>query len=117
MSCGVLNELQVLQNDILRICTRNRLADKISMRELHKKCKILSLKQQLLGLMSTLSKDPSYLYVPVRNTRRADKIVFIVPTRIRPFYESSPYYIGCNMWDKLDKETQSKENMLYLKRK
>ena len=51
------NDFQKLQNDIhvLRICTMSRLADRVSISELHAKCKIISLEQrmrkQLLWLM------------------------------------------------------------------
>ena len=64
LSKGDLEELQVLQNDILRVCNNTQISDKVSIEELHKKCKMLSLKQrmekQLLGLMYMLSRDISY---------------------------------------------------------
>ena len=67
---------------------KTKLSDKVTLVELHKKCKILSLRQrmekQLLGLMYNLSKDKSYHHVPGRNTRRADRITFKVPAKIRP---------------------------------
>ena len=59
------NDFQKLQNDILRICAMSRLADRISLKKLHEKCKINSLEQrmrkQLLWLMYLLSKDQSFL--------------------------------------------------------
>ena len=33
--------LQKLQNDVLRICTRNKMSDRVSIHELHAKCKII----------------------------------------------------------------------------
>ena len=49
------HELQVMQNDILRICNKSKLSDKISFEHLHIKSKLLSLEQrrerQLLMLM------------------------------------------------------------------
>ena len=52
------------------------------------------MEKQLLGLMYMLSRDMSYHHVPNRNTRRADKTTFKVPSKIRPIYERSPYYRG-----------------------
>ena len=73
------NDLQKLQNDILRICNMSKLADRVSIPVLHKKCKIISLEQrmrkQLLWLMYILAKDPLYLRVSNRVTRSAGKIV------------------------------------------
>ena len=96
-----LDELQVLQNDILRICKRTQLADRVSIPELHSRCNIISIKQrmqkQVLWLMYLLSKEPSYLHVPARHTRTTDKVQFKVPTKIFPIYEHSPYYIGTKL--------------------
>ena len=104
------NDLQVLQNDILRICTRNRFSDRISIEKLHGKCKLLSLEQrrrkQLLGLMFILSKDKDFLHIPGRLTRNANKVVFKVPTKISPTYERSPYYVGTLLWNELPLATQ-----------
>ena len=109
-----------MQNDILRICNKTKLSDKVTLVELHKKCKILSLRQrmekQLLGLMYNLSKDKSYHHVPGRNTRRADRITFKVPAKIRPIYEHSPYYIGSKMWDTLEKTVQTKDDIYAFKK-
>ena len=104
------SDVQILQNDILRICNRSRISDRVSIEALHAKCKMVSLEQrrrkQLLGLMYLLSKDASFLHVPGRITRSADKIVFKVPTKIRPVYERSPYYIGSLLWNELPQATQ-----------
>ena len=119
-SQGDLDDLQVLQNDILRICTKTKLSDRISIEELHIKCKIISLRQrmekQLLWLMYVLSKDEKYCRIATRETRSADKIVFKVPTKILPVYDKSPYYIGTKLWNKLSKEIQKKENVHVFKR-
>ena len=76
------NDLQKLQNDVLRICTRNKMSDRVSIPELHAKCKIISLEQrmrkQLLGLMYLLSRDKAYLKTANRVTRSADNICFKV---------------------------------------
>ena len=75
------NDLQKLQNDVLMICTRTKLSDRVSIPELHAKCKIISLEQrmrkQLLWLMYLLSRDKSYLKVTKRVIRSADKIYLL----------------------------------------
>ena len=112
--------MQVIQNDILRICNRSKLSDKVSIPELHKKCKIISLKQrmqkQLLWLMYVSSRDVCFLKVPARVTRNADKVVFKVPARIIPVYESSPFYLGTKLWNNLSEETQKKDNVHLFKK-
>ena len=105
------NDLQKRQNDVLRICTRNKLSDRVPIPELHAKCKIISLEQrmrkQLLWLMYLLSRDKSYLKVAYRVTRSADKISFKVPTKVLPVYERSPYYIGTKLWNEFSKDVQN----------
>ena len=123
LSCnqGDIEELQVIQNDILRICNMTRISDKVPIPELHRKCKIIGLKQrmqkQLLWLMYIISQENSYLYVPVRQTRNAQKVIFKTPARILPIYERSPYYIGTKLWNELDVDTQKVDNVFAYKTK
>ena len=48
IACNIGNrrELQRCQNDALRMCTLNRLADRVSIEKLHADCKIVSLEQR-----------------------------------------------------------------------
>ena len=46
-SQGDIEDLQIFQNSLLRICNKTRVSDRVSISELHKKCKIISLKQQM----------------------------------------------------------------------
>ena len=114
------NDFQKLQNDVLRICTMSRLADKVSIVKLHAKCKIISLEQrmrkQLLWLMFILSRDKGFLKVPNRVTRTIDRITFKVPARITPVYERSPYYLGTLLWNELDKTIQEAPNVYAFKK-
>ena len=114
------NDLQKLQNDVLRICTRNKMSDRVSIPELHAKCKIISLEQrmrkQLLWLMYLLSRDKSFLKIANRVTRSADKICFKVPTKVSPVYERSPYYIGTKLWNEFSKEVQNLPNVYAFKK-
>ena len=96
------------------------MSDRLSLSELHKKCKMLSLKQrmekQLLGLMYIISRESTYHRVPGRNTRSADKITFKIPSKIRPVYEPSPYYIGSKLWNLLTQGTQTREDIFAFKK-
>ena len=115
-----LNDLQKIQNDVLRICNQSKLADKVSLKELHKKCKIIGLKQrmqkQLLWLMYIMSRDGTFIRTPPRETRAASKLVFKVPVKILPVYEHSPYYQGTNLWNGLEKDTQLRDNIFAFKK-
>ena len=117
---GDLDDIQILQNDILRICNKSKISDRVSIPILHEKCKIISLKQrmhkQLLGLMYVLSKQADYVKVAQRNTRSAEKVIFKVPNRILPIYEHSPYYQGTTLWNGLDKEVQHKDTLFAFKK-
>ena len=74
------------------------------------------MQKQLLWLMYIMSRDDTYLRVPPRETRGAQKIVFKVPTKILPIYEHSPYYQGTKLWNELEKETQKKDNIFSFKK-
>ena len=43
LSNGELEELQIMQYDILRICNKTKLSDKVTLVELHKNVKYLAL--------------------------------------------------------------------------
>ena len=97
-----------------------KVADCVSLVKLHKRCRIISLRQRMkkqsLWLMYIMSQDKTYICVPRRDTRSADKIVFKVPARILPVYEHSPYYQGTKMWNELTSETQKKNNVFAFKK-
>ena len=114
------NDLQKMQNDILRICNRSRLSDRVSIPDLHSRCKIISLEQcmrkQLLWLMYILSRDKQFLKVPNRVTHSAEKMVFKVPSKLLPVYERSPYYVGTKLWNKLSKTVQEATDIYAFKK-
>ena len=107
LSCNIEDrrELQRYQNDALRMCTLNRLSDRIRIEDLHAKCRIVSLEQwrriQLLLLMYKKSKDPSLHKVFPRNTRGSARIVFKTDQYEGTVYKRSPYFLGSKLWDKL----------------
>ena len=112
------NDLQKLQNDVLRVCNMSKISDIVSIAKLHEKCKMISLEQrmkkQLLWLMYILSRDDDFLKVTNRVTRSAEKIVFKTPVKITPTYERSPYYIGKKLWNGLSRTIQ---DFLHLRKK
>ena len=99
----IKEDFQILQNDILRICSRYARSDKISIDRLHKECNIIGIEQcmrrQLLWLMYLLSKNVEYQRIANRETRSANKIIFKVPNTITHLYEHSPCYIGTKLWN------------------
>ena len=54
--------------------------------------------------------------MPLRETRAAQKVLFIVPTRILPVYEHSPFYKGTFIWNGLCEETQKIDNVFAFKK-
>ena len=97
-----------------------RLSDRVSIVELHRTCKLISLEQrmrkQLLWLMFILSKDEIFRGVPNRVTKGADKITFKVPNKILPVYERSPFYVGTMLWNKLSKTVQDSHDFFAFKK-
>ena len=79
-SIGQRHELQVLQNNALRLCKKYYLRDRIRIDNLHADCTIIGLEQrprrQLLRLMYLHSKCENNVKVPPRRTRAMNKIVF-----------------------------------------
>ena len=82
ISCtvGQRQELQILQNNALRLCKRYHLLDRIRVCDIHEECTIIGLEQrrrkQLLRLMYLHSKTVDNLKKPVRLTRAVNKITF-----------------------------------------
>ena len=107
-------ELQIMQNDILRICNGSRLLDKVSIEKLHKKAKLLAMEQrrdkQLLLLMYIYSNDDNVQAINERNTCSANKFVFKTESKIGTKYENSPFYKGTKLWNVLTREVQYAEN-------
>ena len=73
-------ELQICQNDALRLCLCLKITDKTKIVDIHKRCKIVSLEQrhrtQLLLLMYKKSKSLALHKVFARNTRESKRVVF-----------------------------------------
>ena len=108
------HDLQVMQNDILKICNKSKLSDRISIEHLQIKSKLLSLEQrrekQLLMLMYIHSKNNNVRKIPGRETRNANKFTFKTAPKIGTKYGNSPFYRGTILWNKLERDVQLSEN-------
>ena len=103
---GQRYDLQVLQNNALRLCKGYYLLDRIRIEQLHDDCTILGLEQrrrkQLLRLMFLHSKNYKNIKKPLRITRAVAKIVFKTPSNCTGKYMNSPFYKGTILWNQLD---------------
>ena len=98
-------DLQVIQNDALRTCYNVKRRDRLSISNMHRRSNLLSLDQrrtlQLLNLMYLHKANCSYIVIPPRNTRAADRDNFVVERYNNLKYKNSPYYKGANLWSLL----------------
>ena len=107
LSCNIgdRQELQKCQNEALRICTLDKLTDRVKIDDLHVKCNIISLEQrrriQLLLLMYKKCKNNELHRVFPRNTRASNRLVFKNDHYEGTLYKRSPYFLGAKMWDEL----------------
>ena len=112
VSCTISmrKELQTLQNNILRLCLRYRLADRVSIEQLHREANLQSVEQRsefhLLKLLFDYSKKPEHVKPAPRLTRAANKIVLKIPNRCSEKYLNSPLYKGNKIWNALDMNVQ-----------
>ena len=112
VSCtiGMRKELQTLQNDILRLCLRYRLADRVSVEQLHREANLQSVEQRsefhLLKLLFDYSKKPEHVKPAPRLTRAANKMVLKILNRCYEKYRNSPLYKGNKIWNALDMNVQ-----------
>ena len=90
-------ELQICQNDALRICLQIKLNDRVRIEDIHARCKLVSLEQcrriQLLLLLYKKKGDVSMHKVFPRNTRFSRRIVFKTDSKEVAHYKRSPYIL------------------------
>ena len=117
LSCniGLRRELQILQNNALRLCLRYRLADRVSIQRLHLEANLQSVEQrgifQLLKLLYGYSRNRNHLKAPIRLTRAGTKVVFDIPTKCTDKYLNSPLYKGSQIWDLLPENVQRSDTL------
>ena len=114
------SNLQVLQNDALRTCYSVRRRDRMSIKKLHVKAKLLSLEQrrlvQLLSLMFNHKKSLNVRRVHARNTRNALRFTFYTERYHNVKYKNSPYYIGSELWNSLPLATINSDTIFEFKK-
>ena len=110
-----MDNLPIIQKKYFRICNKSKFTDRISIKHLHSKKKLLRLEQrrqkQLLMLMYIYSKHNNEQYVGGRQTHSANKFMLKIETKIETKYENSPFYRGTELWNKLQRDTQFSDNV------
>ena len=111
-------DLQVIQNNCLRICYNVRLLDRLSLLEIHHEANLVSLEQrrhiQLLCLMYIYKKFVNVERIFARNTRQGCN--FRVDNYQSGKYKSSPYFKETILWDRLPDTVISLETLLEFKK-
>ena len=115
------HELQVLQNNALRICYNVRLRDRISIDCMHVRSNLLSLEQrrqkQMLNLMFIYkSRHDDIRRVHARNTRAANVYSFARERYNNIKYKNSPYYKGYLLWDMLSVDARNCDTLIEFKK-
>ena len=100
------SDLQPLQNDALRVCFNVKLRDRISILQVHRTAKLLSLEQrrqkQLLNFIFIYQlRHVGIRRVHGRNTRAANVYSFTKERYHNNKYKNSPFYKGVVLWDGL----------------
>ena len=114
-------DLQLLQNNALRICHNVRLRDGFSIERMHQRANLLSLEQrrqkQVLFLMFMYKeRHENVRRVYPRNTRAAHVYSFVQERYHNVKYKNSSYYKGSLLWDTLPVDTRRCMNILDLKK-
>ena len=114
-------DLQVIQNNALRLCLDIRLNDRISLVEIHRRSNLVSLEQrcciQLLSLLYIHGKlYPDVLAIPPRNTRAANRKKYRTEKYENANYRDSTYYKGAKLWDTLPRNISDSDSLIEFKK-
>ena len=116
-----VDKFQKLQNRALHMCFDIYDPRDISLVDLHKNAKLLTLQARrdihLINLMFDLRDVEGYINVPVVETRQANKIIFKLDRADCDVYKRSPYNVGGGLWNDLPAEIQLLENKMTFKDK
>ena len=114
------NDLQVIQNNILRCCNNVRLLDRLTLVDMHRDASLVSLEQrrklQLLGLMYIYKNCRNVERIFPRNTRQGERYHFRTDNYQSGKYKSSPYFKGTLLWDSLAVDVITQPTLLEFKR-
>ena len=112
---GCKKDLQILQNNALRICLRYRMVDHVTIERLHNEANLQSLEQrriiQTLKLLYECSTDRQYLKTNMNRTRAESKIVFDIPDKCTTTFLNSTFYRGTQIWNSLPENVQRSVNI------
>ena len=113
-------DLQVIQNNALRLCLGLRLNDRISLTEIHSRANLLSLEQrrciQLLCLLFIHGESHENVRdIPVRNTRAATVRKYRTEIYKNSKYKNSLYYKAAKLWDTLPRQIRDSTTLSELK--
>ena len=113
--------LQILQNNALRICHNVRRWDRFSVERMHNRACLISLDQRrqkqiflLLFIYKNRHEDVRRIYA--RNTRAANVYSFVRERYHNVKYRNSPYYKGSLLWNTLPDMTKRCLNILDFKK-
>ena len=114
-------DLQVIQNNALRLCLDIKLNDRISFVEIHRKANLVSLEQrrcvQLITLLYQHSElNENVFEIPARNTRAVNRRKYRTEMYRNIKYKNSPYYKAAKFWDTLPRLVIDSETPMDLKR-
>ena len=121
ISCnkGDCGDLQIIQNNCLRICFNVRLVDRLTLSEMHHEATLVSLEQkrhiQLLCLIYVYKNFCNVECVFARNTRQGGRYNLNVDNYQSGKYKSSPFFKGTIPWDCLPADLISLPTLLDFK--
>ena len=123
LSCNKTDkeDLQIIQNNVLRLCLGLRLNDRISLDAIYKKANLVSLEQrrsiQTLSLLYSHGESNANTFViPVRNTRASNRRKFKTERYENAKYKNSPYYKAAKLWDSLPDNIRDSDMLGELKK-
>ena len=117
MTCklGCRKDLQVLQNNALRVCLRYSMVDHVTIERLHDEANLQCLEQrrviQILKLLYGCSTDRRYLKMSMNRTRAESKVVFDIPDKCTTEFLNSLFYKGTQIWNLLPENVQRSVNI------
>ena len=114
-------DMQIIQNNALRLCNDVRLSDRITLIEIHSRANLLSLEQrrciQLLSLLFRHGQsNENVSEIPARNTRAATIRKYKTEIYKNSKYKNSLYYKAAKYGDTLPRHIRDIQTVHELKR-
>ena len=114
-------DLQIIQNNVLRLCLNLRLNDRVSLVDIHHRANLIILEQrrciQLLSLLFIHGEfHPNVFETPARVTRAAAIRKYRTEIYNNSKYKNSPYYKAAKLWDTLPRHIKDSTTLCELKK-